>query len=30
MRLNYNLGTLEIREPLAPPETYKKIVGRHN
>jgi Uma2 family endonuclease len=28
MRLTYNLGTLEIRMPLAPHETYKKILGR--
>jgi hypothetical protein len=28
MRLTYNLGTLEIRMPLAPYETYKKILGR--
>jgi Uma2 family endonuclease len=28
MRLTYNLGTLEIRMPLAPHETYKKIIGR--
>ncbi len=28
MRLTYNLGTLEIRMPLAPQETYKKILGR--
>jgi Uma2 family endonuclease len=28
MRLTYDLGTLEIRMPLAPHETYKKILGR--
>lgn len=28
MRLTYDLGTLEIRMPLAPHETYKKIFGR--
>jgi Uma2 family endonuclease len=28
MRLTYNLGTLEIRMPLAPHETCKKILGR--
>jgi Uma2 family endonuclease len=28
MRLTYDRGTLEIRMPLAPHETYKKILGR--
>jgi len=28
MRLTYNLSTLEIRMPLAPHETFKKILGR--
>lgn len=28
MRLTYDCGTLEIRMPLAPHETYKKILGR--
>ena len=28
MRLTYNLGTLEIRMPLAPHEAHKKILGR--
>jgi Uma2 family endonuclease len=28
IRLTYDRGTLEIRMPLAPHETYKKIIGR--
>jgi Uma2 family endonuclease len=28
MRLTYDRGTIEIRMPLAPHETYKKILGR--
>jgi Uma2 family endonuclease len=28
IRLTYDRGTLEIRMPLAPHETYKKILGR--
>ena len=28
MRLTYDHGTLEIRRPLDPHETYKKLIGR--